>query len=585
VIKKYIKKPFLSFSTFVLLFICLFANISKSQDLQDNIILQPQGLEHTGIYSLKNIAPELTGEGVKYAVICRSFTYIDGEPQNDYRPFTLHNCFKSKTFGFYDHSEISSGVSPHSTAICSILFGEDPDAFYPDTGAFIYEGTTPNAQADIYEFWYFISNYVFDHSPPDADIITIAFGNQFEHWWTRGIESLVEHYGLNIIASIGNGTDSHDPVLYPAAGSNVIGVGVVNSVNSDNQAINLSNFSIVYPENSSIGPTANGQCKPDIVAPGNCLAADIFEPNQYEPTGNWSSFATPLVAGAAGLLVQKAKLEPDLSMAVSPYGGNCVIKAILMNSATKLPYWHKGFLSTDDDHTAPLDYIQGAGMLNALSAYEHLISGQQKPGNVSAIGWDLNQLNNNVTYEKIYKFSLSESDNKIITATLTWNKNFSNVYPFESLPEKDNNLRLELWAVDLMNPTNNYLLDYSDSSIDNVEHIHTAADPNFTNYEVIISISNNDDQKAINTIQRYGLAWNASIKGEEDSLFWYDLNSDGVVDSSDYAIVMVNLLNSPESFENYVFGDVNPDGVINTSDIEMFLENNNRQADWYIKNN
>jgi hypothetical protein len=534
---------------------------------------------------LKNIAPELTGEDVKYAVICRSFTYIDGEPQNDYRPFTLHNCFKSKTFGFYDHSEISSGVSPHSTAICSILFGEDPDAFYPDTGAFIYEGTTPNAQADIYEFWYFISNYVFDHSPPDADIITIAFGNQFEHWWTRGIESLVEHYGLNIIASIGNGTGSHDPVLYPAAGSNVIGVGVVNSVNSDNQAINLSNFSIVYPENSSIGPTANGQCKPDIVAPGNCLAADIFEPNQYEPTGNWSSFATPLVAGAAGLLVQKAKLEPDLSMAVSPYGGNCVIKAILMNSATKLPYWHKGFLSTDDDHTAPLDYIQGAGMLNALSAYEHLISGQQKPGNVSAIGWDLNQLNNNVTYEKIYKFSLSEPDNKIITATLTWNKNFSNVYPFESLPEKDNNLRLELWAVDLMNPTNNYLLDYSDSSIDNVEHIHTAADPNFTNYEVIISISNNDDQKAINTIQRYGLAWNASIRREEDSLFWYDLNSDGVVDSSDYAIVMVNLLNSPESFENYVFGDVNPDGVINTSDIEMFLENNNRQADWYIKNN
>ena len=582
-IKIYVKKPFLRFNLCVLLSICLFSNISKAQDSQDQIVLQPQGLERTGIYALKNIDPELTGEGVKYAVICRSFTYIDGEPQNDYQPFTLHNCFKTREFNFFGRSELSSGVSPHSTAICSILFGEDANAFHPDTGAFYYEGTTPKAQADIFEFWYFLFNYVADHSPPDADIITVAFGNQFEHWWTRGIESLVEHYGLNVVASIGNGTASHDPVLYPAAGSNVIGVGVVDSVNSNDNAINLSNFSIAYPEHSSFGPTADGRCKPDIVAPGNCLAADIFEPNQYESTGNWSSFATPIVAGAAGLLVQKAKLEPDLSMAISPYGGNCVIKAILMNSATKLPYWHKGYLSTDDDHTAPLDYIQGAGMLNALGAYENLVSGQQKPGDVSTIGWDLNQLDNNINYEKIYKFSLLEPADKIITTTLTWNKNFNNIYPFEPLPEKDNNLRLELWAVDPLVPTNSYLLDYSDSSIDNVEHIYTLADPNFTNYEIIITISNNQDQKAINTIQRYGLAWNASIKEEEDNIFWYDLNSDGIVDSSDL-IMLVDLFSGSKSPESYIIGDINIDGVIDKNDIEKILNNNNRRADWYITN-
>ena len=584
-IKIHIKKPFLSFSTYFLLFIFLFSNISKAQDLQDNIILHPQGLEQTGIYSLKNIDPELTGAGVKYAVICRSFTYIDGVRQNDYRPSTIHNCFKSREFNFNGRSELSSGVSPHSTAICSILFGEDPDAFHPDIGAFFYQGATPEAQADIYEFWYFIFNYVFDHSPPDAEIVTVSFGSQFEDWWTTGIESLVEHYGLIVVASIGNGTDSHDPVLFPAAGSNVIGVGVVDSVNSSNQAINLSNFSIAYPEHSSFGPTADGQCKPDIVAPGNCLAADIFEPNQYEPTGNWSSFATPIVAGAAGLLVQKAKLEPDLSMAISPYGGNCVIKAILMNSATKLPYWHKGYLSTNDDHTAPLDFIQGAGMLNALGAYEHLISGQQKPGNISTIGWDLSQLDNNINYEKIYKFSLLEPANKIITTTLTWNKNFSNIYPFEPLPEKDNNLRLELWAVDPQDSTISYLLDYSDSPIDNVEHIYTAADPNFTDYEIIVSVSSVHDQKALNTIQRYGLAWNVSIKEEEDSFFWYDLNSDGIVDSLDLTIMMVNLLGNSKSPENYIIGDINPDGVIDINDIEIILDYNNRQADWYSKNN
>ena len=48
---------------------------------------------------------------------------------------------------------------------------------------------------------------------------------------------------------------------------------------------------------------------------------------------------------------------------------------------------------------------------------------------------------------------------------------------------------------------------------------------------------------------------------------------------------MLNLLNNPKSAESYSFGDVKSDGVINITDIEMFLENNNRQADWYTKNN
>jgi len=70
VIKIHSKKHFISFSPYVLLFICLFGNLSNAQDLQDNIILQPQGLEHTGIYSLKNIErkwacmhPKINGDG------------------------------------------------------------------------------------------------------------------------------------------------------------------------------------------------------------------------------------------------------------------------------------------------------------------------------------------------------------------------------------------------------------------------------------------------------------------------------------------------------------------------------------------
>jgi len=396
---------------------------------------------------------------------------------------------------------------------------------------------------------------------------------------------LAEHYGLIVVAAIGNGTDAHDPVLYPGAGANVIGVGVVDSVNTDDIATNLAHFALAYPEHSSFGPTGNEQCKPDIVAPGNCLAADGNKPNGYEPTGNWSSFSTPIVAGTIGLLVQKAKQDPNLSPAISPEGGNCVIKAILLNSAVKLPYWHKGHLQTDDDHIAPLDHIQGAGMLNAVGAYNHLIAGPNEPGDIPTTGWDLNRLYTGQVLDNIYKITLTEPNDKYITATVVWNRHYDRTYPFEPDPIRDSNLRLELWAVDPNNSSNDYLLDYSDSNVDNVEHIYVPADPNYTNYEIVLSLNDTDDPREIALIQRYGLAWNISDKQEADSIFWYDLNADGVVNESDFTILFnnIDILNSTKSPEGYLLGDINADGAIDINDLEILWKHNNRQADWYTK--
>ncbi|GAF75389.1 unnamed protein product, partial [marine sediment metagenome] len=265
---------------------------------------------------------------------------------------------------------------------------------------------------------YFLSNNIFSGSAPDADIVTASFGNQFEDWWTRGIESMAERYGLIVVAGIGNGSHVYDSLLYPGAGANVIGVGVVDSVKTENLSTNLAQFCLAYPEHSSLGPTNDGRCKPDIVAPGNCLAADANEPNRYEPTDNWSSFSTPIVAGTIGLLVQKAKQDTSLSPAISPDSGNCVIKAILLNSATKLPYWHKGRLETDDDHQVPLDYMQGAGMLNAVGAYEHLIAGMKKPGDAATIGWDLNELQKDENPLNFYRITIAEPADNLLPLRL-----------------------------------------------------------------------------------------------------------------------------------------------------------------------
>jgi len=544
---------------------------AQAQQPPTELLLQPQGLDCVGIYALRQMQPDLTGVGVKFAVIARSITYIASEPQNDYRPNTRHNCFRADQFDFHNQADPSAGVSPHSTAICSILLGEDPNAFHPQLGRFYYQGAAPQAKTDIYEFWHFLTNNVFAHLPPVADIVTASIGSQFQDWWTRGVESLAEHYGLIVVAGIGNGSDAHDPVLYPAAAANVIGVGVVDPVNFEHLAENLANLSLAHPEHSSAGPTEDGRCKPDIVAPGNCLTAGAGEPNSYQPTGNGTSFSTPIVAGTIGLLVQKTKQDPNLAQAVSPDGGNTVMKAILMNSATKLPYWHKGKLTKDDDHQVPLDYVQGAGMLNAVDAFENLIAGQGSPGDVPQTGWDNNVLNKRENLENIYTITIAKPTNKFVTATITWNNHFSTAYPFQPLPEKNTNLLLELWAVDPNDSNNDYLLDYSDSPVDNVEHIHVSADPNYSQYEIVVSYSYTDDPNQIHTAQQYGLAWNVSDKHDDDNIFWYDLNADGVVNKKDLLIMLDNWTASTKSPEGYFFGDINADGTIDIKDLQAFL--------------
>lgn len=540
---------------------------------------QPQGLNYAGIYQLKQTDPTLTGTGVKVALVSRSITYLDGEPQNDYRPAIDLNCFKDTQYIFHDQQLLPAGISAHSTAVCSILFGRDPNAYNEQIGDFNYEGAVPNAQADVYEFWSFLVNNVFPCSAPDADIITADIGYPFEDWWTRGIEAMVQKYGLTVVVGIGNGSNSSDPVLFPGAGSNVIGVGVVRSVESNDVNTRLSHFSLVYPEYSSGGPTSDARCKPDIVAPGNCLAA-VAGLNLYEPTGDWSSFATPVVAGAAALLIQQAYADPNLQQAVSHDGGNCVIKSILLNSATKLPYWHKGLLTKDDDHDVPLDYLQGAGMVNAVAASNQLLAGQHLPGNCPTAGWDLNKLDLNQTPENTYKIQITKPADKMITATVTWNRQFSLVYPFEHDTQKDADLRLEVWAVDLNDPNNNYLLDYSDSRTDNIEHVYTPADGNFTDYEIVVLFSNEHDVNQPQVSPPYAVAWNVGPVPVRDDALWFDLNGDGVVDDLDVDVLLDNLIASMQTPEDhYLFGDINNDGVIDVSDLDILMHYIDSAAD------
>jgi len=517
---------------------------------------QPAALDRVGVYQLRDIAPELTGAGIRITAVSRSMTYADGQPMNDYRPLDEHLLFSGRTFIYNEKTDLPAGVSAHETAVASILFGQDPNLTLEGLGRFRYEGVTPEAAGDFHEFWHFLTHNVFPQKKPDADAVTISLGSQFDDWWTRGIEALSEKYGLPIVAGIGNGQSVHDSTLFPAAGSNVIGVGVVKEIQTTDLLASLSKFWLPEPAFSSCGPTDDNRAKPDIVAPGRCLAADATDASGIVITPSGSSYATPVVAGVIGLLTQAAKEDPNLSLAGGEGAGR-VMRAILMTSARKLPYWHKGELGTHDDNAVPLDYSQGAGELDAAAAYRLLKAGRQEAGSVKDAGWDFTSLRLDGTDSKVYTIG-SDTAGKTITATLIWNRHYQQKYPFARDHMRDADLRLELWAY---NDAGSKLADYSDSRTDNVEHISFKADPN---EQYLLLVRSNERTEGNDRSEGFAIAWNADASQIKDAS-WYDINGDGKVNLTDSLALIANIRSNGEGSRQ--IGDINGDGSIDLLDV------------------
>ncbi|MBN2513548.1 MAG: S8 family serine peptidase [Sedimentisphaerales bacterium] len=497
------------------------------------INLEPAALNSIGIRELAASYPDLNGYGIRIAAIGRSMTYKDGLPQGDFRCNMQHQALFGANVLFEDNSDGLTGISAHETAITGLLVGNDAYGYHPQLGNFVYLGACPDASVTSYEFWRFTSLYLFAAHPFETDIVTMSLGEIFPAWWTRGIENLVEEKGVVVFAAAGNGQNAYDPVLYPAAGANVIAVGVVNAAVESNDEKSLSVFASPQPACSSAGPTADLRCKPDLVAPGRGLMVSASSSSEYTIEGDWSSLATPITAGATALLLQKAKSVPALADAVFSGDTNTMVKAILLTSAQKLPYWHKGNPTPEDDMLAPLDFSQGAGMLDAVKAHDVLTAGSQKPGQVQTSGWHQAILNpNNLIHS--YDLTISDPDTTVITATLCWNRVYQNQYPFEPVYEKDTDLRLELWGIHPQDSNLNQLLDISDSVNDNVEHIYRAADAMFKSYRLIVRYSAN----AFND-QSYAIAWQTGPDSTARNPFWYDLNNDARINTTDRLVYFI----------------------------------------------
>lgn len=513
----------------------MFAGIGAtafSDNENSTLIVEPSVLDTTGIRTLQQEHPDLNGAGVVIASVCRSMTYLNGRPQNDYRFNMHHSSLSDADILFEDHSDGSYGISPHATAIAGILIGLDPQALLPDGSTVNYQGVCPYAAVDVYEFWRFVALRLFARKPTPADIITLSLGDIFEDWWTRGIEQLADEKGTVIVAAIGNGQDVRDPALYPAAGANVIGVGVIDSVLDETGELSLTQFGVPTARHSSRGPTDDMRSKPDLVAPGSSLVPEAYTENGYTTLTNASSLAAPVVAGTAALLLQKAYQDAALLTALEDTPVNCVIKAVLMNSARKLPYWHKGDVIENDDPTTPLDRLQGAGALDAQAAIAQLVAGKFAPGDIPAVGWD----SRSITSDDTFFYMLESSDpNVMLTATLTWNRHFEDHYPFR-LRSEQSDLRLELWAVNSDNPAEMILLDVSDSPVDTVEHLWIPLPSLYTRFILAIRYSPDASLDTSTAAERFALAWSIGVDSSIGHPFWNDLNGDGKIEQMDSII-------------------------------------------------
>ncbi len=128
----------------------------------------------------------------------------------------------------------------------------------------------------------FDGDVVADYTPGDMDGRTsyIAQGNIFAH-----------RKGILCVSSAGNdGAQAWNTVGTPADADSIITVGSVDS----NEV--LSWF-------SSLGPTADGRIKPDVVAMGQLAA--VIAPSDVILRGNGTSFSGPILAGFASCVWSK----------------------------------------------------------------------------------------------------------------------------------------------------------------------------------------------------------------------------------------------------------------------------------------
>lgn len=407
-------------------------------------------LDDIGHTDLITRLPELDASGI-------TLTQVESGTNWKVNPTTTG--LSTDLFTYYSDSAPYDASATEGTGGESFL-DTDTASGHANTVADRYFDTTTGVATNPAAIQAFTANYFYNTIiVSDTDVGARVVNQSFVfNDYLATVDQAYDNYAATFNTLFLNGLNTnYDPaeIHSPASTYNGIAVGVADD---------------------TVNPLSDGRSKPDIVAPGS----------------SYSSYTTPLVAGAAALLIQSAELEHAGTGTADAATDIRTLKALLLNGATK------NSLTWANTTTQPLDSSNGAGTLNINQSQYLLASGQynetendhtttsgaehlppENTNNLSSnTGWALSNLTTTVTgfgrnrafadVTDHYYFQLDANTAQAyyLTTTLAWNR--------QNNRSTINNLDLFLYQ--LTTDTNgdqvSTLITSSQSTIDNVEHIY-----------------------------------------------------------------------------------------------------------------
>lgn len=388
-------------------------------------------LDTIGVSILRQVDPSLLGQGIHVAipeaVSDTNALNFEVVPSAVGQPPSLFTYLSKR--GVTNTYPNSLGVSSgHANIVGNNFFG-------------ITNGVAPLvSHVDNYEADFFFSDIISSNAPIAAQVVNQSFafdiGDQLIV--DRAYDDYAESNGTVFVSVVGNG----GPIYPPGTAYNSISAGI-------------------YGRPASTGPTVDGRCKPDLVAP-----------DAAQGSNSANSYSAPYIAGSASVLLQaglRGDAGPD-SMGITDMR---TIKALLINGAVKPANW-------TNDPARPLDPRYGSGIANLFNSWIQLRGGRnsfiestQNPGgsahppgenplNMRVLnGWNFASISTEPNQDRVHHYYFVIPGNNgpfTLTATLAWNRHAQTT--------GINNLDLFLFDAGQSN-----LVGSSVSVVDNVEHL------------------------------------------------------------------------------------------------------------------
>ncbi len=275
------------------------------------------------------------------------------------------------------------------------------------------------------------------------------------------IDYLIDTQDVIMVVGVNNGSKTSVPPLLAGA-YNVISVGTWTGNNSNGY--------------TPIGIAGPGRCKPEVVGPSSK-----------------TSFATPMVAGVAARLLEKAYGQKDKTWRKSE-----VIKALILGGA-------ESFGGFKTEKGKPLSKQIGAGRVRFDRSYLMQIAGNQKSGLIKQTNaWSYRSSRKGQSYT--YAFTLRGTCPQL-SATLVWNRQVAGktlVHPKTKQKQWVSKTALadfDLELIHIDSRGNQRVIQSSKSKIDNVERI-TANKLKAGRYKLIVKRADK-----LPFVWDYALAW------------------------------------------------------------------------------